>query len=117
MVTSTMPHLSKPVVLLAYIAVLLSACAPVGYIKPGMTEEEVARDLSECAEIAKQQAYQDIAAGDFGFEALHPPLDRRDRLLHGDHGHSYSELKRRYRRFCMRARGYQYAPLDDPVME
>ncbi len=112
-----MPHLSKPVVLLAYVAVPLSACAPVGYIKPGMTEKEVARDLSECAEIAKQQAYQDIAAVDFGFEALHPPPYHRDRLLHGDHGHSYSELKRRYRRFCMLARGYQFAPRDDPVME
>ncbi len=52
-----MTHLSKAVVLLAYITVLLSACAPVGYIKPGMTGEGVARDRSECAEIARHQAF------------------------------------------------------------
>ncbi len=79
MATSTMTHLSKPVVL-AYIAVLLSACAPVGYIKPGMTEEEVTRELSECAEIARHQAFRDIPTMDFRFGALHSRLHHRDRL-------------------------------------
>ncbi len=67
MVTSTITHLSKSVVLLAYMAVLVSACAPVGYIKPGMTEEEVTRELSECTEIARRQAFMD-----FRFDAPSP---------------------------------------------
>ncbi len=112
MVTSTMTHLSKPVVLLAYIAVLVSACASVGYIKPGMTEEEVTRERSECAEIARRQALMD-----FQFDASHPRLHHRDRLLHRYHGPSLGELEHRYRRVCMLARGYQFAPLDDPVVE
>ena len=112
MVTSTMTHLSKPVVLLAYIAVLVSACAPVGYIKPGMTEEEVTRDLYECAEIARHQAFMDSR-----FDALPPRLHHRDRLFHGYHGRSLGKLKHRYRRVCMLARGYQLAPLDDPAVE
>ncbi len=108
MVTSTMTHLSKPVVLLAYIAVLVSACAPVGYIKPGMTEEEVTRDLTECAEIARHQAFRDIPIMGFRF-AFHPRGHHRDPSL--------GELEHRYRRVCMLARGYQLAPLDAPVVE
>ena len=117
MVTSTMSRSSKPAVLLAYIAVLLSACVPVGYIKPGMTEEGVTRDLSECAEIASHQAFRDIAIMDFRFDTLHPRLHHRDRFLHGHHGSSLGELEHRYRRVCMLARGYQLAPLDDPAVK
>ncbi len=107
-----MTHLSKPVVLMAYTAVV-SACAPVGYIKPGMTEEEVTRDLTECAEIARHQAFRDIPIMGFRFDSPHP----RDRLFHRYHGPSLGELEHRYRRVCMLARGYQFAPLDDPVVE
>ncbi len=82
-----MTHLSKPVVLLA----LVSACAPIGYIKPGMTEEEVTRDRTECAEIARHQAFMD-----FRFDPLHPRLHHRDRLLHRYHGPSLGELEHRY---------------------
>ncbi len=109
MVKSAMPYLSKPAVHLSYIAVLLSACAPVGYIKPGMTEGEVTQNLSECADIARQQSFRDIAIMDFRFDALHPRLHQRSLVLW--------ELEHRYRRVCMLARGYQLAPLDDPVME
>ncbi len=112
MVTSTTTHLSKPVVLLACIAGLVSACAPVGYIKPGMTEEEVTRDLSECAEIARRQAFMD-----FRFDPLSPRLYHHDRFFYGYHGRSPGELKHRYRRVCMLARGYQLAPLDDAAVK
>ncbi len=105
-----MTHLSKPVVLMACIAGLVSACAPVGYIKPGMTEEEVTRDLSECAEIARHEAFRD-------FDPLSPRLYHRDRLFYGYHGRSPGELKHRYHRVCMLARGYQLEPLDDPIVE
>ncbi len=103
-----MTHLSKPVVLLA----LVSACAPLGYIKPGMTEEEVTRDLIECAEIARHEAFRD-----FRFDPLPPWLHHRGRLFHRYHYRSLGELKHRYRRVCMLARGYQFAPLDDPAVE
>ncbi len=108
MVTSTMTHLSKPVVLLA----LVSACAPVGYIKPGMTEEEVTRDRSECAEIARHEAFRD-----FRFDPLPPWPHHRSRLFHRYPDRSLGELKHRYRRICMLARGYQFAPLADPAVE
>ncbi len=117
MVTSTMSRSSKPAVLLAYIAVLLSACVPVGYIKPGMTQDEVTRDLAECAEIASHQAFRDIAIMDFRFDTLHPRMHQRDRFLHGHHGSSLGELEHRYRRVCMLARGYQLAPISDPMPE
>ena len=113
MVASTMTHLPKPVVLLASIAVLVSACAPVGYVQPGMTEEEVTRDRTECAEIARHQAFWDNPIMGFRFDSLH----HRDRLFHRYHGPSLGELEHRYRRVCMLARGYQFAPLDDPVVE
>ncbi len=113
MVASTTTHLSKTVMLLAYIAVLVSACAPVGYIKPGMTEEEVTQDLNECAEIARHQAFRDIPFMDIRYDAPH----HRDRLFHRYYGRSLGGLKHRYRRVCMLARGYQFAPLDDPVAE
>ncbi len=109
MVTSTMTHISKSVALLA----LVSACVPVGYIKSGMTEEEVTRDLTECAEIARHQAFRDIPIMGFRFDSLHP----RDRLIHSYHGLSLGELEHRYRRVCMLARGYQLAPIDDPVVD
>ncbi len=109
MVTSTMTHVSKPVALLA----LVSACVPVGYIKPGMTEEEVTRDLTECAEIARHQAFRDIPIMGFRFDSHHP----RGRLFHSYYGPSLGELEHRYRRVCMLARGYQLAPLDDPAVE
>ena len=112
-----MIHLSKPVALLAYIAVLVSACAPVGYIKPEMTEEGVKRDLSECAEIARHQAFRDIAIMDFQFDARHSRHHHRDRFLHRHYGQSIWKRERRYRRVCMLARGYQLAPLDNPVVE
>jgi len=108
-----MIHLSKPVVLLVYIAVLVSACAPVGYIKPGMTEEGVKRDLSECAEISRRQAFRDIPFMDIRYDALH----QRDRFFRRPVGPSRRNLEYRYRRVCMLARGYQFAPLDDPVTE
>ena len=104
MVTPTMTHLSKPVVLLA----LVSACAPVGYIKPGMTEEEVARELSECAEIARHEAFRDIDRS---------RLHHRAQFFPRHHGPGLGKLERGYRRVCMLARGYQLAPLDDPVVE
>ena len=112
-----MTHLSKAVVLLAYITVLLSACAPVGYIKPGMTGEEVARDRSECAEIARHQAFRDIAIMDFQFDARHSRHHHRDRFLHRHYGQSIWKLERRYRRVCMLARGYQLGPLVNPAVE
>jgi hypothetical protein len=105
--------LSKPVALLAYISVLVSACAPVGYIKPEMTEEGVNRDLSECAEIARHQAFRDNPFMDIRYDALH----HRDWVFHRHTGPSRRELKYRYRRVFMLARGYRFAPLDDPITE
>jgi hypothetical protein len=81
-------------------------------MKPGMTEEEVTRDLTECAEIARHEAFMD-----FRFDPFPPRLHHHGRFFDRHHGRSLGELKHRYRRVCMVARGYQFAPLDDPAVE
>ncbi len=78
-----------------------------------MTSEDVSRDLSECAEIARHEAFRDFVATDFRFAILHPRPHHRDRFLHGDIGHALGELQHRYRRVCMLARGYRLSPIDD----
>jgi len=78
-----------------------------------MTEEGVKRDLSECAEIARHQAFRDVPFMGIRYDALH----HRDRFIYRHTGPSQGDLKFRYRRVCMLARGYQFAPLDDPETE
>ena len=103
----------KPFVVFAAAALIgLSACTELGYVKPGVSDEEFAQDSEDCAEIARHQAFRDISVFDTRV--------RHDRFLH--HGRrssslrgfqpSLSELEFRYRRLCMTARGYELAPLD-----
>ncbi len=97
----------------ALIVRLLPACSPLTYSKAGITNEDVSRDLSECTESARHEAFRDIDFADFQLGILHHRLHLRDRFLHGDIGQSISELQHRYRRVCMMARGYQLSPIED----
>ncbi len=105
--------ISKVAALAGLILMLLPACSPLTYSKAGTTKEDVGRDLSECAEIARHEAFRDIEAADFRFGVLHPRLHHRDRFLHADVSQSLSELRHRYQRVCMLARGYRLSPIDD----
>ena len=95
------------------ILMLLPACSPLTYSKAGTTNEDVSRDLSECAEIARHEAFRDIEAADFRLAILHTRLHYRDPFLHGVIGQGLGELQHRYRRVCMLARGYRLSPIDD----
>ncbi len=91
----------------------LSACTELGYVKPGVTEEEYVQDSQGCAEIARHQAFRDFNI----FESrsrLRRSFPHRSRFssFH-DFGVSPSELEFRYRRLCMVSRGYELVPLDD----
>ena len=91
---------------------LLAACAPVRYIKPGMTEAELAQDLDDCSRIARNHAVRDA-----GLDALRPPL--RSSVIQGTEPiarlrrqPSIGELELRYGRICMLSRGYELAVSD-----
>ena len=91
----------------------LVACAPVGYVKPGVSEAEYQQDTQECVEIARHQAFRDYSVFetrgrfDRGFDN-HRRFDTFDTMVL-----SPGELEFRYRRLCMLSRGYEIAPLED----
>ncbi len=91
----------------------LSACTELGYVKPGVTEEEYLQDSQDCAEIARHQAFRDFNV--FESRSRLRRSFRYDRRFSSfdNIGVSSSELEFRYRRLCMVSRGYELAPLDD----
>ncbi len=90
----------------------LAACAEVGYVKPGVTDEEYAQDSQDCAEIARHQAFRDQAVFETRFR--HDPSFRHDSRFwtFHDFGPTMPELEFRYKRICMLSRGYELAPLE-----
>lgn len=90
----------------------ISACTPLVYVKPGVTDEVLARDSAQCAEIAQHQAFRDHAVAESHFALAPGHLGRRQRFHGRDLHGSLAELQHRYRRICMVARGYELVPLD-----
>ena len=92
---------------------MCAACTPYGYAKPGMTEQALDKDQSECVGIAHQQAFLDNKRDRLRAETAYAP--RRWQTAWDFYGviPSLAELERRYRRVCMLARGYELAPLDE----
>ncbi len=88
--------MSGPRVISLVFAFVLLGCTPVGYVKPDVSDEQIQQDLTNCTEIARDQAFRDLPALEFRLE-LHRP--------------SSAELAHRYRRVCMLARGYELAPV------
>ena len=92
----------------------LAACTELGYVKPGMTEEQFVQDSQDCAEIARHQA--------FGDSNVFESRSRHRRSIHlrrhrgpgsFDARGSRSQIESRYRRLCMTSRGYELVPLED----
>ncbi len=102
--------MSGPRVISLVFAFVLLGCTPVGYVKPDVSDEQIQQDLTNCTEIARDQAFRDLPALEFRLE-LNVPAHRRDRFLAGRHRPSSAELAHRYRRVCMLARGYELAPV------
>ena len=92
-------------------AAAISACTPLVYVKPAVTDEVFARDSAQCAEIAQYHAFRDHAVAESRFALARGHLSRRERI-HGRDLSSLAELQHRYRRICMLARGYELVPLD-----
>ena len=90
---------------------LLVGCTPVGYVKPGVSGEQVQQDLTNCTELARHQAFRDLPIVRFRPELGYGLIRRRDPFLVGRHRPNLAELQHRYRRVCILARGYQLAPL------
>ncbi len=90
----------------------ISACTPLIYVKPGVTDEVLARDSAQCAEIAQHHAFRDHAVAESRFALARGHLSRRERIHGRDLHSSLAELRHRHRRICMLARGYELVPLD-----
>ena len=99
--------------LLVWGLLVLGACTPVGYVKPGVTDEEFAADSEACADIARRQAVRDQST--FRPRVAVSRSNRYDRRLRSTlgFGPSLSEIEFRYRRLCMLSKGYEIAPLED----
>ena len=103
--------MSSPRAIPLIFAFVLLGCTPVGYVKPGVSSEQVQQDLTNCTEIARDQAFRDLPTLEFRLELGTGLFHRRDRFLAGRHRPSLAELAHRYRRVCMLARGYVLAPV------
>ena len=60
-----MMRTSKVAALAGLLVMLLPACSTLTYAKAGMTNEDVSRDLAECAEIARHEGFREIEVSDF----------------------------------------------------
>lgn len=96
----------------------LAACTEVGYSKPGVTDQEYARDSEDCAEIARHQAFRDYSVFQTQWQStVARRHDRRYSVYQGLGPPSYGDLEFRYRRICMLSKGYELVPLtsdDEP---
>lgn len=95
----------------------LAACTELGYVKPGVTEEEYLQDSRECAEIARRQAFRDQAVFETRWRSAVSRRHDSRFWAFQDFGPTVPDLEFRYRRLCMLARGYELAPLapdDEP---
>jgi hypothetical protein len=91
----------------------LAACTEVGYTKPGVTDEEYARDSEDCAELARQQAFRDYTVFQTQWQSsVARRNDHRYWTYQNVGPPSYGYLEFRYRRLCMLSKGYELAPLE-----
>lgn len=107
------PSLSPPTRLFAAGLLALAACTEMGYTKPGVSDEEYARDSQDCAEIARQQAFRDYSVFQTQWQSsVARRHDGRVWTFQEVGPPSYGNLEFRYRRLCMLSKGYELAPLD-----
>lgn len=90
----------------------LAGCAEVGYTKPGVTDEEYARDSEDCAELARHQAFRDYTVFQSQWQSSVARRHDHHYWTYQNVGPpSYGYLEFRYRRLCMLSKGYELAPL------
>ena len=95
------------------VLVTTAACTRYEYSKPNVTEAAMANDFNECAEIARHEAFRDPRSS-FRGPHVHGGVFH-DRTIHhlGRDSLSFGELRHRYHRVCMLARGYELTPVPE----
>ncbi|WP_341894516.1 hypothetical protein [Ferrovibrio terrae] len=105
----------KPIAALTLLGALAACGPPLGWQKPGVTLAEANIDSSECAALARNQAFRESTFGPSGYYGgYYGPWPYR----YGPYGYrSYDSFMWRSQResdlqdFCLRARGYHLAPI------
>ena len=105
--------------LLAFAVLLvLAGCTPMQWVRQDATAEELSHDLAQC----RQDAWREAQWRTFMYRPFGPTymVDRfgRPHLLSyspfgGPFGDTFIE-ESRLAHFCMRAKGYDLAPIDSP---
>ena len=93
---------------------LLAACgcAPVGYVRSGMTPSQAELDERDCRALAQREMLPVPLAGVRPYP--YPYYYPRSRPLFGDPLLDRLRNENDLADFCMRARGYRLAPLPSP---
>jgi hypothetical protein len=97
---------------IAIAALIVAGCAPMNWVRPDATPEQLAADTQQCEQEAWREAnYYYAGATPFG-----PWLYRGDPFFHtaGPFFNPYYDRtmeEQRLANFCMRAKGYDLAPV------
>jgi hypothetical protein len=100
----------------AILLLLASACAPMEWVKPDATPEQVAADAQQC----EQEAWREAQSAYMGYGPFTPWMYRNgfgSPFAGRPFGPFYDPLGDRYMEesrlanFCMRAKGYELAPV------
>jgi hypothetical protein len=102
---------------IAALLALATACTPMGWVKPDASSEQVAADTQECEQEAWREARWSYMAAygpfnpwmyrdAYGRAFAGPPFGP----FYDPFGDRYME-EQRLANFCMRAKGYELAPL------
>lgn len=109
----------KPTLPLVTGALLLVACTPVAFQKPGVTVEQAQADSDECRVLADREAMRAPRwpwasfprSHAYGPHAFDPFWPRKFSSLSFERMRAERDLAD----FCMRARGYELRPVPDPT--
>ena len=102
---------------IAVLVVLVAACTPMAWVKPDATPAQFAADSQEC----EQEAWREARWNYMGYHAAFTPWMYRDAFgrpfagrpfgpFYDPFGDRYME-ETRLANFCMRAKGYELAPV------
>jgi len=98
---------------IAALAFFIAGCAPMQWVKPDATPEQLAADMQQC----EQAAWQEASYRFLGYRPFGPWLYRGDPFFYHPVGPFFDPYydrtleEQRLANFCMRAKGYELEPL------
>jgi hypothetical protein len=108
----------KRILIAATTLILVAGCAPMGWVKPDASAAELQQDMQQCQQAAWDEAnYQSFQYfGSYGPFMYRDAFGRRYAAwprspFYDPFGDRFFE-ESRLARFCMRAKGYELAPLE-----